>query len=103
MFVEMRTITVKPRTAQLFAETFQGKSAMSDMEGFIEKKILVRLNSKEEEKVIVSFHWESEEAYKGWKKSPIHIAGHRTKREKPDYILDYQIETFIDITSPKTE
>ncbi|MCI2252899.1 antibiotic biosynthesis monooxygenase [Domibacillus sp. PGB-M46] len=100
MFVEMKTITVKPGTSHLVVENFQGKNAMAEMDGFIDKKIWVRSRSKEDEKVIVAIHWESEEAYKGWKKSPIHIAGHRTKREKPDYILDFKNETFVEASLP---
>jgi heme-degrading monooxygenase HmoA len=38
MFVEMKTITVKPGTAHLIVEDFQGKNAMAEMEGFIDKK-----------------------------------------------------------------
>lgn len=100
MFVEMKTITVKPGTAHLIVEDFQGKNAMAEMEGFIDKKIWVRSRNKEEEKVIIAIHWDSEEAYKGWKKSPIHIAGHRVKREKPEYILDFMNETFTEVSSP---
>ncbi|WP_046174327.1 antibiotic biosynthesis monooxygenase family protein [Domibacillus indicus] len=99
MFVEMKTITVKPGTSHLVVENFQGKNAMADMDGFIDKQIYVRSRNKEEEKVIIVIRWESEETYKAWKKSPIHVAGHREKREKPEYIIDFANETFTEVSS----
>lgn len=99
MFVEMKTITVKPGTGHLIVEDFQGKNAMAEMDGFVDKRIFVRTRNKEEEKVIVTIRWETEEAYKGWKKSPIHVAGHRQKKEKPAYIVDFTNETFTEVSS----
>ncbi|MNG42199.1 Heme-degrading monooxygenase HmoA [compost metagenome] len=50
--------------------------------------------------MIVTIRWDSEEAYKGWKKSPVHIAGHREKkREKPQYVIDSMSETFTEVSS----
>lgn len=99
MFVEMKTIIVKPGTSHLIVENFQAKNAMADMNGFIDKRIFVRSRNKEEEKVIVTIRWDSEEAYKGWKKNPVNIAGHREKREKPEYIIDSMSETFTEVSS----
>lgn len=47
-----------------------------------------------EEEVLMIVRWESEEAWKSWKKSPEHIAGHKSKIKehggkppKPEYVI----------------
>ena len=40
-------------------------SRMAGMNGFIEKRILVRSRSKENERIVVTILWNFEEAYKG--------------------------------------
>ena len=42
-----------------------------------------------DEEVLIMIHWESEEAWKNWEKSPEHIEGHRKNlsKPKPDHIL----------------
>lgn len=102
MFIEVKTISVQPGTSHLVVENFQGKNAAAEMEGFIDKSIYVRTRNKEEEKVLITIRWQSEKAYKEWKKSPVHIAGHRQKAEKPAYILDVTNETFTEVRPTAT-
>lgn len=86
----MRQITVQVGNADQVVEKFSQPGPVQEMEGFIDMTVMVkRTRREEEEDVILMARWESEEAWKKWEKSDIHIQGHRENRGKPtpEYVI----------------
>jgi len=90
MLIETKTITVKEGTSDLVVNNFSREGAIETFPGFIDLSVLVKRVRRGEEEVIVMIRWESEEAWKGWEKSEVHIAGHRENRgkPKPEHVLN---------------
>lgn len=66
------------------------------MEGLIDFSVMVNKNQKEHEEVMILIRWESQEAWKNWEKSDVHIQGHRDKRgqAKPEYVISSSVNMF---------
>jgi heme oxygenase (staphylobilin-producing) len=96
MFVETKTITVKEGFAQTVAERFSKPGAVEQMPGFVDLSVMVKRARNGEEQVLVMIRWESEEAWKAWEKSDVHIQGHRqsAKQGRPDYILSSSHDSY---------
>jgi heme oxygenase (staphylobilin-producing) len=92
VFVQMRTVVVKEGNADKVVERFSGNGAVESCEGFIDKSVMVKRTRKGDEEVVVMIRWSSEEAWKNWEKSDVHIEGHRQNRGKPQ--PDYLVESF---------
>lgn len=102
MFVQLRKWTVTEGNAEKVVERFkkkpdQGPSKMAQMPGYIGRELLVKNVRRGEEEVVMIVRWESEEAWKGWEKSPEHIAGHKAKIKehggkppRPEYIISME-------------
>ena len=102
MFVQIRRWTITEGNSDKIIERFrkkpdQGPSLIEQREGFIGREILVKNVRRGEEEVLMIIRWESEEAWKGWEKSPEHIAGHKKKiaehggkPPRPEYILNIE-------------
>lgn len=90
MFIETKTLEVKPGTAQLVVDRFSGEGVIEKSEGFIDLSVLVKESRKGNDEVIVLIRWESEFHWKQWEKSEVHINMHRQSRgkPKPDHIVD---------------
>ncbi|GIP37160.1 antibiotic biosynthesis monooxygenase [Paenibacillus sp. J31TS4] len=85
MLIQMRTIVVKAGTSDLVVERFGKPGPIQEIEGFLDMSVMVKKGkrSDEEEEVVVMTRWESQEAWKRWETSDIHIQGHRENRGKP--------------------
>lgn len=96
MFVEMKTITVKEGFAQAVAERFSKPGAVEQMPGFVDLSVMAKKARHGEEQVLVMIRWESEEAWKAWEKSDVHIQGHRqsAKQGRPDYIISSSHDSY---------
>jgi len=96
MFIQMRTIVVEKGNAEQVIERFSKSGHVDGMEGFIDKIVMVNRKTKESEEIVVLIRWESEEAWKNWEKSPVHIEGHRNKRgeEPPAYIIESSVKMY---------
>jgi len=90
MFFETINITVKEGTSGLVVDRFSGPGHIEKSEGFIDMSITVKKTRRGDEEVMILIRWESEEAWKGWETSEVHIEGHRQSRgkPKPDHIID---------------
>lgn len=66
------------------------------MKGFIDRTVMVNRRSKDSEEVVAMIRWESEEDWKNWEKSPVHIAGHREKRgqQPPEYVIESSVQMY---------
>lgn len=89
LLIQMRTIVVKPGHAAEVVERFSRPAPVEQMPGLIDRTVMVNKRSKDREEIVVMIRWESEEAWKNWEKSDIHIQGHREKRGQtpPDYVI----------------
>lgn len=96
MFIQLRTITVKEGFAAKLAEDYAQPGHIDTMPGLIDRTVMVSARSKDQEDVVVMIRWESQDDWKNWEKDPVHIAGHRNKKnvEKPDYMLDFSVKMF---------
>lgn len=96
MFVQLRKMTIAEGYAQQVIERFSGKGIIEEQEGFIDITVLEKKVRKGDEEVVVMIRWESEEHWKNWEKSDVHIAGHRAKRgqPKPEYMLGMEVSSY---------
>lgn len=77
-------------------QRFSQDSPIHQMEGLIDFSVMVNKNQKEHEEVMILIRWESQEAWKNWEKSDVHIQGHRDKRgqPKPEYVISSSVNMF---------
>lgn len=96
MFIQMKTIQVEEGHSEKLVERFAGAGVIEQQLGFLDLSILKKKQRKGNEEVIIMIRWESEEAWKAWEKSDVHLAGHRENRGKPgpSFILDSKQEVF---------
>lgn len=89
MFVQLKTITVTAGNAEQVVKRFSGEGIIEKQEGFIDVTVMVKKVRRGNEEVIVMIRWKSEEYWKQWEKSEVHIQGHKAKlgKPKPDYII----------------
>lgn len=95
MFAEIKRFTVKKGFADQIMNKFQGSKAVEAMEGFVDLSVMKSIKNADTEEVMVELRWENQEAYKNWKKSDTHKAGHTGgQKEKPEYMLDVKLELY---------
>ncbi|MGL4521420.1 MAG: antibiotic biosynthesis monooxygenase [Bacilli bacterium] len=90
MFIQMKTFQIEKGNAERFIERFAGEGIIEKQPGFISLSVLEQLRTKEADEVKIMIMWENESDWKAWEKSPIHIQGHRERKndQKPSFILD---------------
>lgn len=96
MLVQTRTIVVEKGNADKVLERFGKESPVDRMEGLIDRTVMVNKRTKEHDEVLVMIRWESEEAWKNWEKSDVHIQGHREKRNTPtpEYVISSSVNMY---------
>lgn len=94
MLIQTRSIKVEKGYAKQVVERFSQEAPIDKMPGLVDRTVTVNKRAKDYEEVMVIVRWESEEAWKNWEKSDVHIQGHRNKKEKPPYILDVQVNIY---------
>ncbi|MEF2245035.1 MULTISPECIES: antibiotic biosynthesis monooxygenase [unclassified Paenibacillus] len=96
MLIQLRKIVVQPGFADEVIERFSRQGAVDEMKGFIDRTVMVNRRSKDSEEVVAMIRWESEEDWKNWEKSPVHIAGHREKRgqQPPEYVIESSVQMY---------
>lgn len=96
MLIQTRTIVVEKGNADQVIENFSKDSPMDQMEGLLDRSVMVNKRNKENDEIIVMIRWESEEAWKNWEKSDVHIQGHRQKRGKtpPEYMISTTVNMY---------
>lgn len=76
MFVAVNYITVQPHYRERFEELFSTRArAIDRIPGFIHMYVLKP--KKEGDDYLIVSHWENEEAFRDWTKSPEFIEGHK--------------------------
>ncbi|MEC2076202.1 antibiotic biosynthesis monooxygenase [Metabacillus fastidiosus] len=96
MFIQLKTITVTEGNAEKMVERFAGEGIIEEQPGFIDLSVLKKKQRKGNEEVVVMLRWESEDAWKAWETSEVHLAGHRANRGKPSpsFIIDSKQEVY---------
>ncbi|MGE7876725.1 antibiotic biosynthesis monooxygenase [Peribacillus muralis] len=89
MFVQMRKTVVKEGNSDQVVKRFSAEGVIEKQEGFIDLSVMVKKVRRGDEEVIIMIKWESEEHWKQWEKSEVHIAGHKANlgKPKPEYIV----------------
>ena len=90
MFIQMKTIRVTEGYADQMVERFAGEGIIEQQPGFIDLSVMKKKQRRGDEEVRVMIRWESEQDWKAWETSEVHLAGHRERRGKPGpaFILD---------------
>lgn len=103
MFIQLKTITVTEGNAEKMVERFAGEGIIEQQPGFIDLSVLQKKQRKGDEEVLVMIRWESENAWKAWETSDVHLAGHRANRGKPapSYIIDSRQELYHMLSQKK--
>lgn len=96
MFIQTRSIVVEKGFADQVVERFSRESPMDEMEGLIDKSVMVNRIKKDHEEVVILIRWESVEAWKNWEKSDAHLEGHRQNKgkPKPEYIINISVNSY---------
>ncbi|MED4403398.1 antibiotic biosynthesis monooxygenase family protein [Metabacillus fastidiosus] len=96
MFIQLKTITVTEGNAEKMVERFAGEGIIEEQPGFIDLSVLKKKQRKGNEEVVVMLRWESEDDWKAWETSEVHLAGHRANRGKPSpsFIIDSKQEVY---------
>lgn len=96
LLIQTRTIVLQPGNVDQVLERFTKPGPMDEMPGLIDKTVMVNKRGKESDEVVIMIRWESEEAWKGWEKSPAHIEGHRNSRGKtpPEYVISTTVNMY---------
>ncbi|MGG3800704.1 antibiotic biosynthesis monooxygenase family protein [Metabacillus fastidiosus] len=96
MFIQLKTITVTEGNAEKMVERFAGEGIIEEQPGFIDLSVLKKKQRKGNEEVVVMLRWKSEDDWKAWETSEVHLAGHRANRGKPSpsFIIDSKQEVY---------
>ncbi|WP_310144557.1 antibiotic biosynthesis monooxygenase [Paenibacillus amylolyticus] len=96
MLIQTRSMIIQKGYSDQVVERWSGPSPIMEMPGLIDFSVMVNKRNKEQEEVLVIIRWESEEAWKNWEKSDVHIKGHREKKsqEKPDYLISMTVNMY---------
>ena len=94
MFVMIRTFSIAKGSSSKMIERLNQPSPVEKASGLISKSVLTSLKPGEVEKVLVQIVWESKDAFLAWERSPEHLAMHRAKAERPDFILEVKVESY---------
>ncbi|WP_110112456.1 antibiotic biosynthesis monooxygenase [Bacillus sp. CGMCC 1.16541] len=96
MFVQLKTILVTEGHAEEMVERFAAEGIIEQQPGFLDLSVLKKKQRKGNEEVLIMIRWESEEAWKAWETSDVHLAGHRANRGKPSpsFILESRQDVF---------
>ncbi len=94
MFVEMKTFTVQVGSADQLLTRFSNPSVITEQEGFIDLVVMKKVRRADHEEVVILARWESQEHFTNWKRSDAHQGGHKTKKERPEYMIDVKMETY---------
>ncbi|KHF40102.1 antibiotic biosynthesis monooxygenase family protein [Halalkalibacter okhensis] len=96
MFIQLKTISVTEGNGERMVERFASEGIIEQQPGFIDLSVLQKKQRKGNEEIIIMIRWESEDAWKAWETSDIHLAGHRAKRGKPSpsFIIDSKQDVY---------
>lgn len=105
MFIQLKTIQVTEGHAEHMIERFASEGIIEQQPGFIDLSVLKKKQRRGDEEVLILIRWESEEAWKAWETSEVHLAGHRENRGKPSpaYILSGNQEYYHVIGHKETK
>ncbi|WP_281508174.1 antibiotic biosynthesis monooxygenase family protein [Paenibacillus cellulosilyticus] len=93
----MRTMIVELGHSDSIIERWGSPGPQDQMPGFVDVSVLLnRKYSADEEEVVIITRWDSEEAWKGWEKSDVHIQMHRQGRtqQRPSFIKDIKVKLY---------
>ncbi len=100
MFIETKKFTVKKGYAENIINKFSrprnedSTNERKKPQGLVDVTIMQKLRKEEHEEVIVMFRWESQEDHKNFKLSDAHKEGHKSKDEKPDFIINVSVDMY---------
>ncbi len=96
MFVMLRKMVVKSGNEEQVLARFQSEGLIEKQKGFIDLSVLEAKTRKDEKEIVVIIRWESEEHWKQWEKSDVHIAAHKANlgKPKPDYIVSQEVKRY---------
>ncbi|UTR12638.1 antibiotic biosynthesis monooxygenase [Evansella sp. LMS18] len=89
MFVTLRKMVVTEGNGDKVTERFGSPGVIEEQEVFVDLTVMKQKAKRGEEEVIVLMRWESEQHWKQWEKSEVHIAMHKANlgKPKPEYII----------------
>lgn len=101
MFLQTKTLIVEEGHADKMVEKFSTEGVIEEQPGFIDLNVMKQKARKGQEEVLVLIRWKSEEAWKAWEKSDVHLAGHKANRgkPKPSFIIDSNQKVYEQLAS----
>ena len=94
MFIQARKLSIARGFSEAAVNKFKTSTLLPQQPGFDSIETYVRSVNKESEEVLVLIKWGTKKDWQNWEKSDVHNAGHRIKKERPEYILGMEMSYY---------
>ena len=94
MFIQARKLSIARGFSEAAVNKFKTRTLLPQQPGFDSIETYVRSVNKESEEVLVLIKWGTKKDWQNWEKSDVHKAGHRIKKERPEYILGMEMSYY---------
>ena len=94
MFILVRKLSIARGFSEAAVNKIKTSTLLPLQPGFHSVETYVRSVNKDSEEMLVLVKWDSKKDWQNWEKSDAHKAGHRVKKEQPEYILGMEMNYY---------
>ena len=94
MFIQARKLSIARGFSEAAVNKFKTSTLLPQQPGFDSIETYVRSVNKESEEVLVLLKRGTKKDWQNWEKFDVHKAGHRIKKERPEYILGMEMSYY---------
>lgn len=94
MYIVVRVMKVVKGFDEEIINNFKRPAIIENSPGFIKRELMYDKKDNEFDLFRTYIYFENRKAYYVWQGSPEHIAMHKDKRAKPEYLIEMKKETY---------
>lgn len=94
MYVVVRIMKVKKGFDEEVINNFKKKSIVEQSPGFVKRELMYDKKNEEYDLFKTYIYFKDRKGFYVWQGSPEHIASHKNKKEKPEYLISLTKETY---------
>ncbi len=94
MYVVVRVMKVLKGFDEQIIANFKKPAIIENSPGFIKRELMYDLKESEFDLFKTHLYFENRKAYYIWQGSPEHIAMHKDKKPKAEYVIEVKKETY---------
>lgn len=98
MYVVVRTMKVKKGFDEVIINNFNKPTIVENSPGFVKRELMYDKKNQDFDIYKTFIYFKDRKAFYIWQGSPEHIASHKNKKEKPEYLIELTKETYDLIT-----